>query len=104
MSAKGVQVGGGHYRRFAIQPVEFIHRNGIPYVEGNIVKYVCRWRDKGGLQDLEKARHYIDLLIEMEVGDLSLSREPSPRVNAALNRIVEQQARRLYDPQDVHAR
>jgi hypothetical protein len=65
-SALSVQVGGGHYKSFAIQPVEFIHRNGIPFIEGNAIKYLCRWRDKGGIQDLEKVKHYIDLLIEME--------------------------------------
>lgn len=65
-SALDVQVGGGHYKTFAIQPVEFIHRNGIPFIEGNAIKYLCRWRDKGGIQDLHKVKHYIDLLIEME--------------------------------------
>lgn len=61
-----VQVGGSHYKDFAIQPVEFIHANGIPYMEGNVIKYVARWRSKNGLKDLEKAKHYIDLLIELE--------------------------------------
>ena len=60
------QAGGSHYLHFNIQPVEFIHRNNIPYIEGNIIKYVCRWRDKGGLQDLHKARHYINLLMDLE--------------------------------------
>lgn len=60
------QVGGGHYKGFTIQPVEFCHRNGIPYIEATAIKYLCRWRDKGGLQDLEKAKHFIDLLIELE--------------------------------------
>lgn len=61
------QVSGSHYKDMAIQPVEFIHANGIGYFEGNVIKYVCRWRKKAGLADLEKARHYIDLLIELEV-------------------------------------
>ena len=60
------QVGGGHYKSLAIQPVEYIHKNGIGYFEGNVIKYVTRWRDKGGIADLEKAKHYIDLLIELE--------------------------------------
>lgn len=60
------QVGGDHYRKLQIQPVEFIHANGIGFCEGNVIKYVSRWREKGGIKDLEKARHYIDLLIEME--------------------------------------
>jgi hypothetical protein len=65
-SALDVQVGGGHYKSYAIQPVEFIHKNKIPYIEGCAIKYLCRWREKGGVEDLKKARHYIDLLIEME--------------------------------------
>ena len=60
------QVGGDHYKKLAIQPVEYCHRNGLGFCESSVVKYVTRWRDKGGLKDLEKARHFIDLLIEME--------------------------------------
>lgn len=66
MSALNIQVAGGHYKDLAIQPVEYIHANGIGYFEGNVIKYVSRWRAKGGVADLEKARHYIDLLIELE--------------------------------------
>jgi hypothetical protein len=65
-SALDVQVGGGHYKDYAIQPVEFIHKNKIPYIEGCCIKYLCRWREKGGIEDLRKVKHYIDLLIEME--------------------------------------
>jgi hypothetical protein len=65
-SALGTQVAGGHYKDLKIQPVEYIHANGIGFFEGNVIKYVTRWRDKGGVKDLEKARHYIDLLIELE--------------------------------------
>jgi Protein of unknwon function (DUF3310) len=60
------QVGGTHYRTLAIQPVEYIFANGIGFAEGNVIKYVTRWRDKNGVVDLEKAKHYIDLLIENE--------------------------------------
>lgn len=63
------QVGGGHYKDMTIQPVEFIHANGIGYMEGNVIKYVTRWRKKNGIADLEKARHYIDLLIQLETHD-----------------------------------
>jgi len=62
------QEGGGHYKDMPIQPVEYIHSNGIGYIEGNIIKYVSRWRKKSGVDDLKKARHYIDLLIELEGG------------------------------------
>jgi hypothetical protein len=61
------QVGGAHYKALAIQPVQYIHANKIPFIEGNIIKYVSRWRNKGGIADLEKAKHFIDLLIELEV-------------------------------------
>ena len=67
-SAFDGQVGGDHYRGMAIQPAEFIHRNGIGFVEGLAIRYLCRWRQKGGLEDLRKAKHAIELLIEMEAG------------------------------------
>ena len=66
--ALDVQVGGDHYKSLAIQPVEYIHANKIGYFEGNVIKYVTRWRAKNGVADLEKAKHYIDLLIELEGG------------------------------------
>ena len=66
MSALKTQVGGGHYKNMAIQPIEFIHANSIPFAEGSIIKYVSRWRAKNGIADLEKARHFIELLIELE--------------------------------------
>ncbi len=69
MSALDEQVGGEHYKNLAIQPVEYIHTNGIGYVEGCVIKYVTRWRSKGGLNDLLKARHYLDVLIELETHD-----------------------------------
>ncbi len=64
--ALDVQIGGQHYKSYAIQPVEFIHKTKIPYIEGCAIKYLCRWREKGGIEDLKKVKHYIDLLIEME--------------------------------------
>lgn len=60
------QEGGGHYKDLKIQPIEYIHANGIPFAEGSVIKYVTRWRAKGGIKDLEKARHFLDLLIELE--------------------------------------
>lgn len=64
--ALDVQVGGRHYKDMKIQPVEFITANGIGFLEGCVIKRVCRWRSKDGLQDLEKAKHELDLLIEQE--------------------------------------
>lgn len=60
------QVSGSHYKAMKIQPIEFIHANHIPFPEGCAIKYLCRWRDKGGIADLEKAKHFIELLIELE--------------------------------------
>ena len=62
--ALDVQTGGNHYKKMPIQPVEYCYHNKLGVCESNIIKYVTRWRDKNGIQDLEKARHYIDLLIE----------------------------------------
>ena len=64
MSVNETQVGGTHYSKNAIQVWDFIVANNIGYLEGNIIKYVCRYQDKNGLQDLLKARHYLDKLIE----------------------------------------
>ena len=66
MSALDKQVSGDHYKSLKIQPIEFIHANGIPFAEGSVIKYVTRWRDKGGIADLEKAKHFLEILIELE--------------------------------------
>ena len=61
------QVGGDHYSKLAIQPVTYINANGLSYLAGNVVKYISRYNHKGKpLEDLQKAKHYIDLLIELE--------------------------------------
>ena len=65
-SALSTQVAGGHYKDLKIQPIEYIHANNIPFAEGSVIKYVSRWRNKGGIKDLEKAKHFIELLIELE--------------------------------------
>jgi hypothetical protein len=68
MSVKDKQVGGNHYKKMNVEVYEFCIANNIPFVEGNIIKYVCRYKDKGGLDDLNKAKHYLEMLIEsMEV-------------------------------------
>jgi len=59
------QVGGNHYD-LPIQPIEYIHKNKLGYCEANIVKYISRWRNKNGIEDLKKIKHYVDLLIELE--------------------------------------
>lgn len=62
------QVGGDHYKQMAIQPAEFIHKNGLGYLQGNIIKYVCRHASKGGEQDIRKAIHYCRLILKLEYG------------------------------------
>ena len=65
-SALEKQVGGSHYKQFPIQPVEFINANNLSYMQGNVIKYVVRYPFKNGIADLEKAKHYIEMLIEFE--------------------------------------
>lgn len=59
---KRPQVGGAHYE-LPIEPIDFILANDIPFCEGNVIKYVCRYKKKNGVEDLKKARQYIDFLI-----------------------------------------
>lgn len=64
--ANNIQIAGSHYKTKAIQPWDYIAANDLGYFEGNIVKYISRWEDKGGVEDLKKARHYLDKLIELK--------------------------------------
>lgn len=63
------QVGGNHYSKLAIQPMEYAMKNHLDPCQQTIIKYVTRFRDKGGREDLEKAKHTIDMLIEFEYGN-----------------------------------
>lgn len=71
MSALDIQIGGSHYKDYVIQPVEFSTKNGLGFIEGSVVKYISRHNKKTGKgrQDLEKIKHYIDLLIELQYPD-----------------------------------
>jgi len=71
MSANETQVSGSHYKTKTIQPWDYIAANELGYFEGNVVKYVSRWRDKGGIDDLRKAQHYLEKLIELEEDEFS---------------------------------
>lgn len=71
VSALARQEGGSHYKDFVIQPVEFCHVNNIPYIEATAIKYLCRWRKKNGIEDLKKAKHFIEMLIELETKDVN---------------------------------
>lgn len=63
------QVGGEHYKDMQIQPVEFIHANNIPFIEGACIKYLCRHRNKGGAEDIKKVIHFCEMLLELEYGE-----------------------------------
>lgn len=60
------QVGGNHYKKYSIQPVEYSMANNLNYCQANVVKYTTRYRDKGGVEDLKKAQHYLQLLMQLE--------------------------------------
>lgn len=65
----GEQVGGDHYKHFKIQPTEFIEANNLSFIEGSIVKYICRHRRKGKAEDIRKLIHYAELLLKLEYGE-----------------------------------
>ena len=67
-SVNNRQEGGSHYKTLAIQPWDYIIQNNLGFLEGNVIKYVTRWRTKEGVQDLQKARHFLDKLIEVNNG------------------------------------
>lgn len=73
--ATSKQEGGDHYRSMKIQPVEFIHANNIPFIEGAVIKYVVRHRSKNKAQDIRKAIHFLELLLQLEYPE---KQEPAP--------------------------
>ena len=72
------QIGGAHYLKFKIQPSEFANKNNLPFAEGNAIKYICRHKYKGKKDDLKKAKHYIDMIIERDYPD-TLETRPLPQ-------------------------
>lgn len=64
----GVQVGGDHYTKMAMEPIEYINANNLPFCEGNVVKYISRYKDKNGKKDLAKCVHYVLLTMKREYG------------------------------------
>jgi hypothetical protein len=66
MSAYKKQVGGSHYKDMIIQPADFINKNKLLFAEGNAIKYICRHQSKGKLKDIEKAIHYLEMIIERD--------------------------------------
>ena len=67
MEIPRTQVGGNHYANKKIQPIEYIMANKLDFCEGNIVKYITRWRDKGGIESLRKIKQYVDFIIQEEL-------------------------------------
>ncbi len=80
MSANDQQVGGEHYKRQKIQHWDYVAANDLDYFQGQITKYVSRWKEKGGIEDLEKARHFLDKYIELERIKADPNREVFRRV------------------------
>jgi len=82
MSALDKQVSGNHYKHFVIQPIEYTMKNGLGFIEGNIIKYVSRHKLKNGAEDIQKVKHYAELLLEIEYGIKPNSNELETAVNA----------------------
>lgn len=72
VSALSVQVGGSHYKDFPIQHAEFCQKNKLTWCESAAIKYLCRHKKKDGIKDLRKAKHFIEMLAEMEYPDEAL--------------------------------
>ncbi len=81
MSALLTQQGGSHYKSLSIQPVEYITKNSIPYLEGNVIKYVTRHQSKNGIEDIKKAIHYLQLIAELQYGTILAESETEVRFN-----------------------
>ena len=96
MSAYKKQIGGSHYKNMVVQPSEFINKNKLLFAEGNAIKYICRHKQKGERQDLEKAKHYIDMIIERDYPLIPMTEEEEYR-NAC---ITKEEAERTYPPQN----
>lgn len=68
MEATKKQVGGDHYKEMVIQPIEFIVKNNLPFMEGNAIKYLCRHKAKNGAEDIKKVIHYCQLMLQLYYG------------------------------------
>ena len=76
------QIGGSHYSSMVIQPSEFINKNNLPFAEGNAIKYLCRHKQKGQKQDLEKAIHYCQMAIDRDYPDKPKETRPEDKDNS----------------------
>lgn len=106
MNALDVQVGGQHYKGRAIQPVEYIAANGLNFLEGCIIKRITRWADKAGVEDLQKIKHEVDLLIDMETKYGRLKQQEAtakkPEIGCNIMPLEESYIERLCIPKDSY--
>ena len=96
MSAYNKQIGGSHYKKMKIQPSKFVIENELLFPEGNVIKYICRHRYKNGKEDLEKAIHFIEMIIERDYKLIPMTEEEEYR-NAG---ITKEEAERTYPPKN----
>ena len=96
VSAYDKQVGGSHYKKMKIQPSKFVIENELLFPEGNVIKYICRHRFKNGKEDLEKAVHFIEMIIERDYPTIPMTEEEEYR-NAG---ITKEEAERTYPPKN----
>ena len=96
MSAYDKQIGGSHYKKMKIQPSKFVIENELLFPEGNVIKYICRHRYKNGKEDLEKAVHFIEMIIERDYKLVPMTEEEEYR-NAG---ITKEEAERTYPPKN----
>ena len=96
MSAYDKQVGGSHYKKMKIQPSKFVIENELLFPEGNVIKYICRHKFKNGKEDLEKAIHFIEMIIERDYKLIPMTEEEEYR-NAG---ITKEDAERTYPPKN----
>ena len=96
MSAYDKQIGGSHYKKMKIQPSRFVIENELLFPEGNVIKYICRHRFKNGKEDLEKAVHFIEMIIERDYPTIPMTEEEEYR-NAG---ITKEEAERTYPPKN----
>jgi len=85
MSTYDKQIGGTHYKKMKIQPSRFVIENKLLFPEGNVIKYICRHQYKDGKQDLEKAKHFIDMIIERDYSMVPMTEEEEYR-NAGITK------------------
>ena len=96
MSAYDKQVGGYHYKKMKIQPSKFVIENELLFPEGNVIKYICRHRYKNGKEDLGKAVHFIEMIIERDYKLIPMTEEEEYR-NAGISK---EDAERTYPPKN----